>query len=58
LPVGETLEPVVEIVAGEFPSERFGDLAVEVRELVQAPGDGRERVEGVGVSILRWTIEK
>jgi len=45
---GESVQPDVELFAGEIPPERLGDLVVEAFELIDPPGDGGERVEVIG----------
>ena len=56
--VGEAGEEVGEVAAGEAPLERLGDLVVVVLEGVEAVDERVEAGEVVGVSTLRWMIEK
>ena len=48
LAVGDLVEDAVEVVAGEDPLERSGDLAVVVAEGQQPLGELIERAEAVG----------
>ena len=58
LALGDLGEHALRVGAGEGPVERSGDLTVVLAEAQKPIGELIKRVEAVGLSALRWTIEK
>ncbi len=55
--LGEALEQLGEVMAGEVPGEGLGDFVVVALELVECPRDLSGVLEVGWLGTLRWMIE-
>jgi hypothetical protein len=53
----EAVEELAEVLAGEVPVKRLGDLVVMVLELVERAAAAAVLAKSLGSKTLRWMIE-